>query len=114
MEQENEEDHDDNEEEEEEDDEEGGDEDENDEPVEEGTLYDLSDRKDLQGTLARLKELARHDAVRELLVRDEGGYTALNNVVLYGASLELIRAIWDERVAGSGPRVRSRPSRARR
>ena len=98
MEQEDEEDHDGNEEEEEEDNEEGGDEDENDELVvveEGGTLNDLSSRKDLQGTLARLKELARQDAIRELLVRDEDGYTALHNVVCFGASLELIKAIWD-------------------
>ena len=95
MEQEHEEDHDDSEDEEEEDAEEGGDEDENDEPEVERTLYDLADIEDLQGTLARLKQLARQDAVRELLVRDEGGYTALNNVLYFGASLELVKAIWD-------------------
>ena len=92
MEQENEEDH----EEEDDDDEEGGDEDENNPPVmPEEDLFDLAARNDLQGTLARLKELARQDAIRELLVRDEDGYTALHNVVCFGASLELIKAIWD-------------------
>ena len=60
MEQDHEEDHDGNEEEEEEDNEEGGDEDENDEV----TLFDLAFREDLQGMLARLKELARHGTMQ--------------------------------------------------
>jgi hypothetical protein len=30
----------------------------------EGTLFDLAHRKDLHGTLTRLKELARRDAIR--------------------------------------------------
>ena len=89
MEQEDEEDHDHIEEEEEEDDEEGGDEDENDE----ATLYDLADLEDLQGTLARLKELARQDAVQELLYRDGNGTTALHLVLFAAPSLELLTAI---------------------
>ena len=81
MEQEHEEDHDDNEEEEVE--------------APEESLYDLAYRKDLDGTLARLNELARQDTVRELLYCNEHGVTALHLVLASDSSIELVTAIWD-------------------
>ena len=51
--------------------------------------------KDLQGTQARLKQLARQDAVRELLVRGEDGTTALQWALVDDASLEFVRVICD-------------------
>ena len=58
-------------------------------------MFDLASRMDLHGTLARLRELARSDAVRELLHRGHVGATALHMALGWDASLELVRAVWD-------------------
>ena len=65
------------------------------EGVEEGSLIYLAYRGDLQDMLARLKELARPVAVRELLYRNKPGDTALHFVFYPDPSLELVRVIWD-------------------
>ena len=58
-------------------------------------LYYLAICEELQGMLARLKELARQDAVQELLCSNEDGTTALHLALLACPSLELLTAIWD-------------------
>ena len=60
------------------------------------TLYDLAFDEDLPGFQARLMALPRLQARTELLHRGVFGWTALHRDELWsGASIELVRAIWD-------------------